>query len=151
MGNNMTTISDILRMLCSIILRGRLLSTDDTHSTQVAKLEIYNQQFRDLPRMQDYGVSSHPPKGSEAVVGFSDPESQTKGFVLTMNHPDSRPINLPEGAVTLHNNRGTRITLNGNTATVDAEEVFMNVDHVHWGKGATRRGRFRKVIWDIED
>lgn len=52
------------------------------------------------PRIQDYGMTSHPPEGSQGVtVSDGNPD---KAMIHGMEHPKYRPKNLEEGEVKVY-------------------------------------------------
>ena len=89
--------------------RGTLLETDDTDTQQVLKARgLASEQFSDVYRPQQHGLSSHAPAGSEglflALGGRSD-----RIVGLGFEHKDHRPRNLPEGNTVLYDHAGNVI------------------------------------------
>lgn len=54
-----------------------------------------------IPRIQDYGLTSHPPNGSQGMITNLD-GNPDKAMVHGMEHPKHRPKNLAEGEVKIY-------------------------------------------------
>jgi len=57
------------------------------------------------PRVQNYGFTNHPPKGSIGVTNTLG-GNPTNAMITNMEHPDFRPKNLEEGEFKLYEKWG---------------------------------------------
>lgn len=106
-----TLFNRILRRLQMMVGRGRVLFIDDSGDAQIAQvqmngLEVPNDRFR----MAEFGFSSNPPPGSDAVVLHLTGERKS-GVVLGTNHQASRPRSLGTGETMLYSQDGKFIYL----------------------------------------
>jgi len=53
------------------------------------------------PRVQNYGMTAHPPEGSLGITGNLG-GNPTNAMITNMEHPDHRPNNLEEGEVKVY-------------------------------------------------
>lgn len=100
------------------IVRVRLVETDDGDRRQAVRAEgrareMFGGQKRKIPRNQEYGFSTHAPKGSVGTVivigGHPD-----QAMVANLEHPDHRPTDLEEGEVKIYSKFGQVIHLKAN-------------------------------------
>lgn len=68
-------------------------------------------EFTDVHRVQPFGFSSTPPKGSHGV-GLPREGRHSNGiFLLGGEHPDFRPKDLPDGATALYGANGELVSI----------------------------------------
>lgn len=90
--------------IMSVVARGVLESIDDGGGIQLVKASFLAGEVReDVERIQEYGLSSYPPAGSE-LVGVFVGGNREHGFIIACEPRGDRP-SLSEGDVALH--RGT--------------------------------------------
>lgn len=93
------------------IRRAELQEVDDSGEMQVGTALGYDSEtFKKAHRVQPFGYSSHPPKGSHGMALVANGRPDQTVF-LGQEHPDYRPRNLPEGATKLYDKDGTFIYL----------------------------------------
>lgn len=97
----------------TIIRRARFIKLDDDGTQQKVELSgLKNEQMKKIVRVQAHGISSHPPKDSEAVIiqlgGRTD-----RTMVLGGEHKDKRPKNLTEGQAVLYDDKGNVVFAKG--------------------------------------
>lgn len=84
----------------NVVVRTRLDETDDSGKQQMMTFRGRRKEKmggkQKVMRLQSYGVSEHPPKGSQGVTTIPG-GSPSLAMVMGMEHPDHRPKNLAEG------------------------------------------------------
>jgi phage gp45-like len=89
--------------------RFQATGTDDSGDVQkVSGQGLPGESFSNVLRAGHFGHAAHAPKGSHgpgiSPLGFAD-----KAIVLGLEHPASRPKNIPEGASVLYDANGNMI------------------------------------------
>lgn len=95
-----------------------------------------------VPRIQSYGFSSHPPKGSQAITTTLD-GNPDKAMVSGGEHPQFRPKNLAEGEFKQyekwggyeHGKQDRWIKKVGDAITLHIREggiIHLNPDSIDW-------------------
>jgi phage baseplate assembly protein V len=93
------------------IRRAELQEVDDSGEMQVATALGYDSEtFKNAHRVQSFGASSHPPKGSHGLVLVVNGRPD-QSVHLGDEHPDYRPRDLPEGAYKIYDKDGTFVYL----------------------------------------
>ena len=129
-----------LRRRVSLIVRRALINlVDDDNPVQVVQLKLFKNECRDgVERLQEYGLSSVPLKGGQALVVSVDGEC-AHGVIVATDDRRYRPTKLEPGDVMLYtfaNKKGeadtehhivlrakTRgVEVRGKTITLDADE-----------------------------
>jgi phage baseplate assembly protein V len=85
------------------VRRGKISLVDDSGVIQKLQLPPSGLETRDnLPRMVEYGLTSNPPEGSDALIVNigGDPSN---GAAVGTNHQQSRPTGLQSGETMLYN------------------------------------------------
>lgn len=78
---------------------------DDAGGIQMVQVGALADETRDVERFQDYGLTSHPPKKSEAVVLFLGGD-RAHGVALRVDSSAFRKKDLEEGEVALYTDEG---------------------------------------------
>lgn len=115
------------RLMAPIARRVRLLARravvaliNDAPKMQELQIAIYNDEVRDrVERWQDYGFTSHPHPGAEAIVlalgGNTD-----HGAVIKVDDRRYRKTDLTQGEVAIYDDQGQVITLKrGNLVEIE--------------------------------
>jgi len=134
----------------SSLIRAELSDTDDSGEFQTGKaLGLAGEELDAVLRMQPHGFSSHPPKGSVAML-LSLGASRERAVLLGAEHPDHRPRGLPAGATALYDASGNIIKLVGGggietsaagrpymlkvgTLTIEADSVVIKSSDINLG------------------
>lgn len=97
------------RGILAMIGRGRITTSNDTGSAQLLQLRLSALEVRDqTPRIAEFGFSSRPPVGSDAVLVFVGGD-RTNGIVVATGHKPSRPTGLQEGETIVYDLFGKSI------------------------------------------
>lgn len=101
--------------LRNMIASGQSVAMNDAGKYQVLQVQFSPVEIKDnLPRMTEYGFSSHPPHGHTALV-LSFGGNKTNGVVVATHHSESRRKGLLEGEVCISDDQGQEVyfTRNG--------------------------------------
>lgn len=117
-------IEPLKRRVLMMLARAVVKTINDSNGTQVMQLDIYEGETRDrVFRLQDYGLTSHPPKNSEALVCFLG-GNRSMGFLLKVDSPEDRKKNLSEGEVALYSKFDSYLHLKANgDAVLNATKI----------------------------
>ena len=99
------------RRILLMFARAVVGAINDSGGIQVLDLGVFEDEERDaVERFQDYGLSSNPPVGSQAIVAFFGGQ-RDRGIVLRVEAPDYRPTDLEPGEVALYDKDGNYLKL----------------------------------------
>lgn len=88
---------------------------DDSTAMQLVQISLmHNEAKSKVEHVQNYGFTSHPENGAEAVVVFIN-GNRDHGLVLAVDDTRYRITNLPEGGVAVYDNDGNYIKLTKST------------------------------------
>ena len=115
------TLDDLRRVLrplhvriSNLIGRAVVKATDDAKKVQELQVDLLDSETRDeVERFQEYGFSSVPLAGAEAVVVFVNGR-RDHGLAIGVEDRRYRIINLSGGEVALYNNTGAKIVMKAN-------------------------------------
>lgn len=128
----MVTIRDVQKLLAPLSRRLRLIAdraivtlVNDSLQRQGLQLKVLaDESADDVERFQNYGHTSVPPEGSEAIVlGIGGARA---GLVaIAVEHKGSRPKNLEAGDSCLYHLEGHRVVLRKDKAvSIQAKSVI---------------------------
>lgn len=128
----MVTIRDVQKLLAPLSRRLRLIAdraivtlVNDSLQRQGLQLKVLaDESADDVERFQNYGHTSVPPEGSEAIVlGIGGARA---GLVaIAVEHKGSRPKNLEAGDSCLYHLEGHRVVLGKDKAvSIQAKSVI---------------------------
>lgn len=104
-------LAPLARRLRLLVSRAVVRGVADGLKMQELQLDLLADEVRDgVERFQQYGFTSHPLSGAEAVV-VAVGGSRDHLVALAVDDRRYRPIDLAPGEVALYNNTGTRIVL----------------------------------------
>ena len=103
----------------SIVARARLPLVDDAGPIQLVQTRIIGDEVKDkVPRMAEYGFSSNPPTGSDAIVLFLAGE-RSSGVVIATGNQRYRFKGLASGDVVVHDDRGRHVLFSADGIIVE--------------------------------
>jgi phage baseplate assembly protein V len=115
-------------MIVRALGRGRVTLVNDDGVIQTAQVQISQNELRDdTPRMAEYGLTSNPPIGTDAVVNFLGGD-RNFGVIVATNHQASRPKGLSEGESMLYQQNGLQIYLSNNELIVNATNLPVTIN-----------------------
>jgi phage baseplate assembly protein V len=119
------------RRVMNMVARGVIESSNDNSGIQRQDLSLLYEEGKDaVERFQNYGFSSHPKRGSEAITVFFG-GGRDHGIILACDDRTFRIRGLGEGEVAIYSDEGDTIILKRNnvmevttkTLNVKAETV----------------------------
>lgn len=110
-----------------MIGRGVLLATKDSTDIQQMQVELLADEVKDqVESMQNYGYTSHSPKGSD-VLGVSLGSNRDHMIIIATEHRDFRFKNIKEGEVAIYTKWGDYIHLKENNV-IDIQTKTLNIN-----------------------
>lgn len=97
--------------LRATVAAARITLTDDAAAAQLLQARISATELvNNLPRVAEYGFTSNPPPGSDAVVVFQAGD-RSQGIVIATGNRQFRLVGLKSGEVAIHDNVGQSVYL----------------------------------------
>lgn len=104
-------LSPITNRIQLMISKCKLNIVDDTSNTQTGQIEAFhNEIHNDAQVWQQFGITSVPPSGSEAIALFLGGERKNP-IVISTENKALRVRNLKSGEVCLYSSGKSKITL----------------------------------------
>lgn len=104
-------INRLYRQVLLMIGRGRLTLTDDSGVVQYDQVRLGENELRDnVPNVQQYGFSSNPPVGTDAILAFIAGD-RSNGCIIATNNQTYRIKNLMQGGVAVYDMYGNKIIM----------------------------------------
>lgn len=101
-----------------MIRRGRVTSGNDAGNVQKLQVQLGSLEIGDdRPRLAEYGFTSFPQDGCDAVVVFIAGD-QSKGIVIATGDQSYR-LHLERGEVAIHDDQGQKVHLTRSGIVVD--------------------------------
>ena len=103
--------SDFYEPRATMLRRASVAEIDATGSQHLAKLRgLKGEELDKVPRIKEFGFSSRPPAGAEAMIlalgGRSD-----RAMVLGIDHKDHGPRDLGVGHTAIYDGHGNMVSL----------------------------------------
>lgn len=119
--------SDALRRtyqrLLYVIGRGRVTFVNDSDVVQFAQVQLGDIAIRDgLPRLAEFGFTSNPPIGSDAIVVFVAGD-RSNGAIIATGNQTYRMTGLAPGDSALHDSRGQSVWLTANGIMINGKTL----------------------------
>lgn len=110
------------RRILSMIGKCIISAVTDDGNLQLNEVTyLKNEVLDDIERVQEFGFTSNPPSGSEAIIAFIG-GNQQHGVIIATDSSTYRLKSLPEGAVALYNSNGDYIKLEADKMTINVKE-----------------------------
>lgn len=104
------TLAPLRRGIAQLLRVGRLIRVNDAKTIQMVQLETLSGEVIEVPRIQDYGLTSVPLQEAKGVVAAIG--GKTNGYVvIKMDDHRYRLVNLEPGEVALYDDQGQFIHL----------------------------------------
>lgn len=122
-------LAPIRHKINTIISKAVVQIINDATGFQVIQVSLGKDEIQDgLERIQEYGFSSHPHPGAEAIVGFIN-GNRNQGIVLKVDDHRYRVVETSEGAVTVYSSGGNKVQLTPDGKiyiTANSDDVIVN-------------------------
>jgi phage baseplate assembly protein V len=116
------------RRVMQLVGRGRTTRVDDGGNAQVLQIRMGADELRDdTPRIAEYGFTSVPPAGTDAVVLFISGE-RSGGVVIATNNQTVRMRALGDGEVAIYDDKGRYMLLAAAGITVQGKDSPVAVE-----------------------
>lgn len=113
-------IDRLYQRLLMMIGRGRVTTGRDDGNIQMLQVNLDASDTRDnAPRLAEYGFTSMPPEGSDAVLIFMGGD-RSNGVIIATGNQTYRLKNLAPGEVAVYDNLGKSIYLSAAGIVVQA-------------------------------
>jgi len=127
-------IATIVNKLKSVFGKGLVDSVNDAGAIQTIKISgLENEVLDGIDRIQNYGMISNPPKGSEVVAVFMG-GSREDGIAVAVDCGEYRITGLQTGEVCVYSKHGNTILFN------TAGQLVLNSGAESAVKGDTMKG-----------
>lgn len=146
------------------LVRVRLTSIDDSGNQQLVAADgIFGQNIGEAVRLQNFGATSVPPIGAEGLALISGGRFD-RAHILGLEHPDFKPLNLPNGAKAIYDSSGNiikligtdgavfdftshpwSVTCKGATITSDGDDIYIDPKTSHLNLGGKKGDTFYPV------
>lgn len=121
-------LAPLRQRIANMVSRAVLSAVNDSKQLQLVQLDLLSDETRDdIERFQNYGFSSSPKAGAEAVVLFVG-GSREHGLAVSVEDRQYRIRNLESGEVAVYDHLGSKIVLkaNGNIELTPTAGVVIN-------------------------
>ena len=121
-------IEKIMQRITMLVGRGKVLLGSDAGVVQRLQVQLSAQDIKDnTARLGEYGLSSLPPAGSDAVVLFLG-GNRSNGVIIATGNQTYRLKNLKPGEVALYDNLGQSVYLTQAGIVVDGASLPITIN-----------------------
>jgi len=134
-------LEPVTNKIKSMLSKAIVSLVNDSTNMQLIQIEILKDEVKDnVERVQDYGLTSFPRKGAEALIGFIN-GNKDHGVAIKVDDSRVRPKNLQEGEVVLYHESGSKIYMksNGDINIESAGKVTLDGDSIELGSGVLEK------------
>jgi len=126
--------NDIYDRIQSLVALATTEKADDSTQLQTVKIKADEDELAEgVVRLQNWGLSSVPPTGSEAVVLYEGGRRDSP-VVVAVDNATNRKKDLAEGDVTVYDDKDNFILLENGKITVNANgDVEIAADSIRLG------------------
>lgn len=103
----------IHRRITNLVTRGVVKTADDEKQIQELQVELLSDEVREVERFGQYGFTSVPLDGAEAVTVFAGGR-RDHGLVIAIEDRRYRIRNLSGGEVAVYNHTGAKLVMKAN-------------------------------------
>nr|WP_277625430.1 phage baseplate assembly protein V [Burkholderia stabilis] len=115
----MDQLNRLARRILLMMARGTVTLVDDSKKVQMLQVRINGLELLpDIPRFAEYGFTSNPPGGSQAIVGSKNGD-RNDGIVIATSNATYRLTGLSTGEVAIHDDKGQSVYLSANGIVVN--------------------------------
>ncbi|PXX49366.1 phage baseplate assembly protein V [Aquitalea magnusonii] len=119
----------LMNRVWMLVGRGKIGPVNDAGAIQVVQVQLGASEVRDnTRRAAEYGFTSNPPSGTDAVLVFVGGD-RSNGVIVATNHQPSRLKGLLPGEVAIFDNQGQSIYLTRGGIVVNGAGLPMTVNN----------------------
>lgn len=112
-------INRLARRILLMMARGTITLVDDSEPVQMLQARVSGLELvPDLPRFAEYGFSSNPPIGTQALIASKNGD-RNDGIVIATSNAAFRVKQLESGEVVVHDNIGQKVYLSSSGIRID--------------------------------
>lgn len=123
-------IAPIEARVRNMVARGVIARVNDDPKAQELQIDLLADETASAERFHDYGFTSHPPAGAEALVVFPG-GTRSHGIVVAVADRAYRMKAMQSGEVALYDDQGQYVLLGRDGITIHTDkDVTVNADKV---------------------
>jgi phage baseplate assembly protein V len=112
-------LNRLARRILLLMARGSITLVDDTKPVQLLQLRVNGLELiPDVPRFVEYGFTSNPPSGTQAVVALKNGD-RNDGIVIATSNAKYRMKGLATGEVAIYDDSGQSVYLSASGIVVN--------------------------------
>jgi phage gp45-like len=121
-------IQRIIQRVQHVIGRGRVTTGNDAGNVQLLQVKLGADEIRDnTPRLAEFGFTSMPPAGSDAVVVFIGGD-RSNGAIIATGHQASRLKGLKPGEAAIFDDQGQSVFLTRTGIVINCAGLPMTIN-----------------------
>ncbi|MCO8609737.1 phage baseplate assembly protein V [Burkholderia multivorans] len=102
-----------------MMARGTITLVDDSKAVQMLQVRVNGLELLpDIPRFCEYGFTSNPPVGTQAIVASKNGD-RNDGIVIATSNAKYRLVGLSTGEVAIHDDKGQSVYLSAGGIVVN--------------------------------
>ncbi|HDR8930431.1 TPA: phage baseplate assembly protein [Burkholderia vietnamiensis] len=102
-----------------MMARGTITLVDDSKTVQTMQVRVNGLELiPDLPRFAEFGFTSNPPSGTQAVIASKNGD-RNDGIVIATSNAKYRLVGLSTGEVAIHDDKGQSVYLSASGIVVN--------------------------------
>ncbi|WP_240327238.1 phage baseplate assembly protein V [Burkholderia sp. IDO3] len=112
-------LNRLARRILLMMARGTITLVDDSQKVQTLQVRVNGLELLpDIPRFAEYGYTSNPPAGTQAIIGSKNGD-RNDGIVIATSNAKYRLVGLSTGEVAIHDDKGQSVYLSGSGIVVN--------------------------------
>ena len=123
-------LARLWRRVQGVVGRGRVTTGNDSGAVQKLQIRLGEWETRDdTPRVAEFGFTSMPPNGADAIVVFVAGD-RSSGVIIATTHQASRPTQLAPGEAMVYDlwGKSVHFTRDGGVV-IEAKDSEVTVNH----------------------
>jgi phage gp45-like len=113
------TLNRVWRRVLNAVAPAAITTTNDAGPVLSAQIQIgYMEIIDNVPVLQQFGLASVPPPGSDAAAAFVAGD-RSNGVVVATNDQTTRPTGKQSGETMLYNARGMQVYLSASGIVIN--------------------------------
>jgi len=112
-------LNRLARRILLMMARGTITLVDDSKKVQTMQVRVNGLELLpDIPRFAEYGYTSNPPAGTQAIIGSKNGD-RNDGIVIATSNAKYRLVGLSTGEVAIHDDKGQSVYLSASGIVVN--------------------------------